>query len=59
MYCMEILKPPFGKKTKEEAQEVLDRIRENHPEAHGWREIDAGIEVRNGLYYAWRKHEHL
>ena len=57
---IETFRSPFGKRTSKAAQRVLDQIRENHPESKGWRELDAGVELRsNGLWYAWRKHEHI
>ena len=57
---IETFRSPFGKRTSNEAWRVLDQIRESHPESKGWHELDAGVELRsNGLWYAWRKHEHI
>ena len=46
--------------TREDALKVLDEIRREHPEEKGWREIDAGVDqIENGMWYAWRRHEHF
>ena len=52
----ETFKSPFGKDTESQAEKVLDIIRECHPASSGWVEEAAGIEKRDGKYYAWRKH---
>lgn len=53
----EIFKSAFEKETEEQAQIVLDAIREVHSEEYGWKEIHAFIEkLPNGKYRAVREH---
>ncbi len=56
----ETFKSPFDKDTREEAEEVLDKIRASHPATSGWEEIEAHIEeLPNGKYRAVRTHQKL
>ena len=53
----EVFTSPFQKKTREEAQRVLDEIRANHPASRGWRELNAYVEkLPNGMFRAVREH---
>lgn len=50
---------PFEKDTKEEAERVLEAIRNQHPSEKGWREIYGYVEqLPNGKWRAVRKHTH-
>ena len=49
---------PFGQKTKEAAQRILTEIRAAHPESSGWKEISAGVELRDDGWHAYPEHEH-
>ncbi|MBE5806402.1 MAG: hypothetical protein E7313_06860 [Clostridiales bacterium] len=53
----EIFKSAFEKETEEQAQIVLDAIREVHSEEYGWKEIRGYVEkLPNGKYRAVREH---
>ena len=53
---METFRSPFGCRTKEQAEYVLNEIRRTHSADDGWFEISAGVERRKGKWYAWRQH---
>ena len=53
----EIFESPCVFDTKEEAQKVLDNIRESHPANLGWKELDAYVvKGSNGKWRAVRSH---
>lgn len=49
---------PFERDTEDEANEVLNKIRDAHPASAGWKEEYGIIErLSNGKYRAVRKHK--
>lgn len=47
---------PFYKSTRQEAEKVLNSIRESHPEKDGWVEIEAYVEETIWGFRAVRHH---
>lgn len=51
---------PFEKDTEEAANELLNKIRDAHPESSGWEEVYGIVEkLPNGKWRAVRKHKHV
>ena len=55
----ETFRSPFGQERKEDAERILNRIREAHTAENGWVELEAGVDQHaDGKWYAWRHHKH-